>query len=325
MATGQVSPNPYVGAVIVKDNRVISTGYHRGSGQAHAELDAINNAKESLEGSTIYSNLEPCCHTNKKTPPCAQRLIKEKFAKVVISNLDPNPLVAGQGVKILRDSGIEVVTDILKKEGEVLNEVFFTHITKSRPFIHLKYAQTLDGKIATLNGDSKWITSEKSREFVHSQRNQYDAILVGAQTALSDNPKLTVRTNNTERAIKRIILTKKIIENTELNLLSDQYKDFTIQSILDSKLDLSSILNNLYKDHGINSIYVEGGAKTLDLFIKEKLYDKVSIYIAPKVIGQGKSPHSELRYNLMNEALEFKDVSWDIINDNAIMTAYRKD
>lgn len=325
MAIGQVSPNPYVGAVIVKDGKVIATGYHRGSGQAHAELDAINNAKESLEGATIYSNLEPCCHTNKKTPPCTQRLIKEKFAKVVISNLDPNPQVAGKGVQLLKDAGIEVITDVLKEEGALLNEVFFTHITKNRPFIHLKYAQTIDGKIATLTGDSKWITSEKSREFVHTQRNQYDAILIGAQTALNDNPKLTVRTQNSERPIKRIILTNKLIHNSELLLLNDEYKNYTIQSILNSNLDLSSILRNLYKEHGINSIYVEGGAKTLDLFIRDNLYDKLSIFIAPKIIGKGRSPHNELNFSLIKDAIEFKDVSWNIISDNAVMTAYRKD
>lgn len=324
MAVGEVSPNPYVGAVIVKDGKIIATGYHKGSGHAHAELDAINNAKESLVGSTIYSNLEPCCHTNKKTPPCAQRLILERFSKVVISNLDPNPLVAGQGVKILREAGIEVITDILKDEGEILNEVFFTHITKNRPFIHLKYAQTIDGKIATISGDSKWITSEKSREFVHTQRNQYDAIMIGAKTALADNPKLTVRKDDKVKPIKRVILTNKILKDEKINLLTDEYKDYTIQSLLKSNLDLSSILSNLYMEHGIKSIYVEGGAKTLDLFINEKLYDKVSIFIAPKIIGQGRSPHNELQLNFIKDAIEFKNVSWKIIDDNAVMTAYRK-
>lgn len=324
MAVGEVSPNPYVGAVIVKDGKIIATGYHKGSGHAHAELDAINNAKESLVGSTIYSNLEPCCHTNKKTPPCAQRLILERFSKVVISNLDPNPLVAGQGVKILREAGIEVITDILKDEGEILNEVFFTHITKNRPFIHLKYAQTIDGKIATISGDSKWITSEKSREFVHTQRNQYDAIMIGAKTALADNPKLTVRKDDKVKPIKRVILTNKILKDEKINLLTDEYKDYTIQSLLKSNLDLSSILSNLYMEHGIKSIYVEGGAKTLDLFINEKLYDKVSIFIAPKIIGKGRSPHNELQLNFIKDAIEFKNVSWKIIDDNAVMTAYRK-
>lgn len=324
MAKGEVSPNPLVGSVIVKNGKIISKGHHRGSGQDHAELDAIKNANESLVGATIYANLEPCCHTNKRTPPCAQRIIKEGFKKVVISNLDPNPLVAGKGVKLLKDAGIEVITDVLKEEGERLNEVFFTHITQSRPFIHLKFAQTLDGKMSTTNGHSKWITSEESRKDVHEQRNLYDAILVGANTALKDNPKLTVRLNNRQKVVKRIILTKEKITNNTIDLLNDEHKEETIQCIIKSSSDLSSTMKKLYKEDGINSIYVEGGAKTIDMFLENNLFDKVSVYIAPKILGKGKSLLQGQELNEVSNSYSFKDVNWQIIKDNIVMTAYRK-
>lgn len=228
LGTGNVSPNPLVGAVIVKDGKVIAEGYHKASGLAHAELDAIQKANCDLQGATIYCNLEPCCHTNKRTPPCAQRIIKEGFSKVVISNLDPNPEVAGAAVKLLREAGIEVVTDILHDQGAQLNEIFFHHIVNQRPFVHLKMAQTLDGKLASKTMDSKWITSESSRKNVHAERDHYDAIMVGANTLRQDNPTLTVRTGNKPtKAIKRIILSLSGELDRNLNVFSDEFKDQT--------------------------------------------------------------------------------------------------
>ena len=184
-ALGNTYPNPYVGSLIIDSSgEIISKGYHKESGQDHAERDAIKNATRSIVGATLYCNLEPCCHTNKKTLPCAQYLIESQISKVVISNLDPNPAVAGKGVKLLQDAGIEVVVGIEREKGETLNEVFFHHIKKQTPFVHLKWAQTLDGKVATLNYDSKWITSETARIHVHQERALYQAILVGANTCL---------------------------------------------------------------------------------------------------------------------------------------------
>jgi diaminohydroxyphosphoribosylaminopyrimidine deaminase/5-amino-6-(5-phosphoribosylamino)uracil reductase len=157
---GMTSPNPLVGCVIVQNDEIVATGYHRKAGLAHAELDAIENTQANLKGATLYCNLEPCCHTNKKTPPCAQRIILENISKVVIANLDPNPYVAGRGVELLRKNGIEVITGVLEEEGEKLNEIFFKNMREQKPFVHLKIAQTLDGKIATNTGSSQWITNE---------------------------------------------------------------------------------------------------------------------------------------------------------------------
>lgn len=325
MAQGQVSPNPMVGCVIIKDNEIISTGYHKGSGQDHAELDAIKNAKVSVEGATLYSNLEPCCHTNKKTPPCAQRIIKEGIKKVIISNLDPNPEVSGSGVKLLEEAGIEVITDILKSEGEKLNEVFFTHITKSRPFVHLKFAQTLDGKLATNTGDSKWITSEKARQDVHMNRNLYDAILIGGNTLNRDNPKLTVRINGNEISKKRVVLTNTDIDHKNLNLYCDNFKDQTITINYDQNLDLEDTLTTLYKEYGIRSLYVEGGAKTISRFLEKELFDKVSIYIAPKILGKGSHILTDRAVDFINQAIKFKDSSWKVIDKDVVLTAYKKD
>lgn len=284
-ALGNTSPNPLVGCVIVKNNKIVATGYHQKSGTAHAELDAINNTTESLQGATLYCNLEPCCHLNKKTPPCAQRIIKEGITKVVISNLDPNPEVAGKGVNLLRENGIEVITGVLEHEGAILNEVFFTHITKERPFIHLKWAQTIDGKIATKSHDSKWITSVESRQRVHFERSCYDAVAVGAKTAIKDNPELTIRIKDQQTySKKRIVFTKGLQElPSDLKLFTDQYSKNTIVKDLSN---LSQALKELYLD-GIKSIYIEGGAQTLNLFLEKQLFDRISVYIAPKILGDG--------------------------------------
>lgn len=267
---GLVSPNPLVGAVIVKDGRVISEGYHSVYGGDHAELDAIKKAGESLEGAALYCTLEPCCHTNKQTPPCAQRIVKEKFKRVVIANLDPNPHVNGGGVEILKNAGIEVESGLLKDLGEEINEALFTAQNLKRPFIHLKLATTLDGKMALLNGESKWITSESSREYVQTLRSYYPAILVGAETARVDNPKLTVRLNSFKgKQPWRLILTKSGNLPSSLHLFTDEHKDRTlvltqtkISFLTDDQQIIFTDLSDLWKkllDKKITSIFVEGG------------------------------------------------------------------
>ncbi len=189
---GSVSPNPLVGCVITKNNRIIGAGYHEKYGEAHAEINAINSCAESLEGSTLYVNLEPCSHFG-KTPPCVDRIIKEKIKRVVIGTLDINPLVSGNGVKALKKAGIEVKVGILEKECIELNKFFFKYITEKLPYVTLKAAQTLDGMIADKNNYSEWISSSESRKYVHWLRSRYDAVLIGSETARKDNPKLTVR------------------------------------------------------------------------------------------------------------------------------------
>jgi diaminohydroxyphosphoribosylaminopyrimidine deaminase/5-amino-6-(5-phosphoribosylamino)uracil reductase len=325
-AKGMVSPNPLVGSIIVKDGEIIASGYHRKSGLAHAELDAINNATESLEGATLYCNLEPCCHTNKKTPPCAHRIIKEKISKVVVCNLDPNPEVAGNGLKLLKDAGIEVVSGVLEKEGLELNEIFFHHIVNRTPYIHIKVAQTLDGKIATLAGESKWITNELSREHVHEQRAFYDGILVGANTARLDNPSLTVRLNGLTKCLKRFVISRTGILPKTLNIFNDEFKDNTYLIIPDDvktdiqtniiyakknsngELDLNSTIQELYDKHLITSLYVEGGSHVHASFLNSGFFNRLSLYTAPKILGQGLNTFGNLEINDMQRALTLKNI-----------------
>lgn len=317
-AIGNTSPNPYVGCVIVKEEKIIAEGYHQKAGLDHAEAAALKNCTDDLTGATLYCNLEPCCHTNKKTPPCAQRLIGLGLKEIVICNLDPNPAVSGKGLKLLEEDGIKVTTGILEEEGKLLNEVFFTHITRKRPFIHLKWAQTLDGKIATLSHHSKWITNADSRENSHKERKLYDAVLIGAGTLKQDNPSLTIRLGS-EISKKRIVLSKDLDFDENLKLFTDKFKDQTIiitnqkNSFKDIKtlycplkgesFDLKALMELLYSE-GINSVYIEGGMQTISSFLDEKLYDRVSIYMAPKLLGPGITLQTHTKEK-MDEALSF--------------------
>ncbi|MCT4641290.1 MAG: bifunctional diaminohydroxyphosphoribosylaminopyrimidine deaminase/5-amino-6-(5-phosphoribosylamino)uracil reductase RibD [Bacteriovoracaceae bacterium] len=334
-AKGEVSPNPLVGSVIVKNGKVIAKGYHKGSGKDHAEIDAIKNATEDIKGATLYCNLEPCVHTNKKTPPCSQRLIKEGIKKVVISNLDPNPFVAGNGAKLLEENGIEVVTGILEQEGLELNEIFFHHITTKHPFIHIKLAQTLDGKMATSSGDSKWITNELSRDYVHKLRQSYDAIMVGKNTVINDDPKLTVRIDNNEKTIKRIVFAPNGID-TSFNLFNDQFKDQTfVASFEDNnypnfiklytnndQVDLDRFVQDLY-GHGICSLFIEGGSFTASKFLEKRLFNKLSVFIAPKLIGNGINIGFADKKETMNESITFRDTKWKKFGDDMMFEAKR--
>lgn len=321
---GNVSPNPYVGAVLVKNGKILGKGFHRGPGLPHAEIEALNNASESPGGATLYCNLEPCCHANKRTPPCAQRLIKEEIAKVIVSNLDPNPQVAGQGLALLERAGVKTESGLLREEGEELNEVFFKHIVRKRPFVHLKWAQTLDGKIATPSGSSKWITSEAARERVHWERMGCDAVMAGAQTLRDDNPSLTVRAG--DKIVKettRIVLASKDDFDRKLKFFSDQNKDKSLLLLPegaqgredvrtlycpadpDGILDLDRALEKLYAQ-GVCSVYVEGGSSLLTRFFKQGLCDRLSVYIAPKLLGAGISPLGDLGIEDINQALKLK-------------------
>ena len=223
---GNVSPNPLVGCVIIKDNRIIGAGYHQKFGEDHAEINAINSSAESLEGSTLYVNLEPCSHFG-KTPPCVDRIIKEKIKRVVIGTLDINPLVSGNGVKALKKAGIEVKVGILEKECIELNKFFFKFITNMLPYVTLKAAQTLDGMIADKNNYSEWISSSESRKYVHWLRARYDAVLIGSETARIDNPKLTVRMVE-GRNPYRVVLDSSLKLKSDLNLFKSNSDNKTI-------------------------------------------------------------------------------------------------
>jgi diaminohydroxyphosphoribosylaminopyrimidine deaminase/5-amino-6-(5-phosphoribosylamino)uracil reductase len=343
-ALGNTTPNPYVGSVIVKNGEVIAEGFHKKSGLPHAEADALNslskNSTENAKGATLYCNLEPCCHTNKKTAPCCDRIIAEGISKVVISNLDPNPEVAGKGIAKLRAAGIEVISGIMEEEGALLNEVFFTHITKHRPFIHLKWAQTLDGKTATTSFDSKWITGETARQYVHQERDLYDAILIGANTLNKDDPKLTVRLSN-EKSKKRIVLSPSGKLNLESQLFQDEFKDQTIIVIapgtyiktgiktitcpLDNSgegFDLDTLLKELYSN-GINSIYIEGGSTVINAFLDHKVFDRVSVYIAPKILGQGIQSVNKIKFENMKDCISFEHGTWNQFKQDMLFESKR--
>lgn len=291
---GTTWPNPLVGAVIVKDGKIIGEGFHRRKSEDHAELDAIKNATESVEGATIYVNLEPCCHTNKTTPPCAQRLIKEKFKKVVIANLDPNIEVNGKGVELLRSHGIEVEHGVLSEEGEKLNEVFFHAQRKKRPFIHLKAAVTLDGKMALSNGESQWITGEKAREHVHYLRSLHQGIIVGGETVRKDNPRLTVRLPGYAGAQpKRIIFTQSGNLPEAHHIFTDEFKANTL---VYKTTDLHSALQDLFSKNIIN-LMLESGPGLATAFLKEGLVDRMTIFQNPSFIGEGQSFLGNLKLN----------------------------
>jgi diaminohydroxyphosphoribosylaminopyrimidine deaminase/5-amino-6-(5-phosphoribosylamino)uracil reductase len=349
---GKVSPNPLVGAVIVKNNKIIGEGYHEEYGSAHAEPNAINSTKESVEGATLYCNLEPCCHTKKQTPPCTKKIIESKIKRVVISNLDPNPMVAGKGVEILKAAGIEVTSGILEEEGAKLNEVFFKYIQTNMPFVHIKLAQTLDGKISTSTGDSKWISDEDARKEVHRMRLKYDAVLIGRKTLNQDNAKLNIRmgVESNGKIPYRIIVGS--LENLDLStkILNDEHTDKTI--IITSKCEFDKCSNELVKffesknikiiitnlkDGNINfneafkligemkitSILVEGGNQVITTLLDTEEFDKISFFICPKLIGNGYSIYSNNSLTKMSQALEFKDVYMQQINNQVVFNAYK--
>jgi len=345
---GTTSPNPMVGTVIVKNGKIITEGYHQKYGEKHAEIMAIDNASTSVEGATLYCNLEPCTGDipGKKTPPCSQRIVKEKIKRVVIATLDPNPFVNGKGVEFLRQHHIQVETGILEQESINLNEKYFTFVRLGRPFIHLKIAQSLDGRIATSKGKSKWITNENALKKVHQLRSEYDAILVGINTVLQDNPSLDVRLLQGKNPY-RIILDNNLMipPNARIFNHSDPektliftFKPPTDQKILDLSgkgiqvvslhsngqpyLDLNEVMSYLVKSK-ISSVLVEGGGEVFTSFIKNRLFDKISFFIAPMMIGSGIQSIGDLGIDSLEEAFRLKNVRIEIIDQQALVEGYR--
>lgn len=316
-AEGMTWPNPMVGAVIVKAGKVIGEGYHFKSGENHAEVNAIENATESVEGSTVYVNLEPCCHLNKRTPPCAQRLIKEKVKEVFIANLDPNPEVSGKGVELLREAGIKVQTGILEAQGEKLNEVFFLAQTKKRPFIHLKMATTLDGMIALPSGESQWITGEEARKHAHGLRAKSQAILIGANTLREDDPKLNVRLDDYEGEQPwRIVLTKNGQLPQDRKLFQDELKERTL---VFQNQDLNEVMTDLFNKK-IICVLVEGGAVIASELLKAGLVDRISLYQNPSFFGSGLSGLKDLGLKTLDERIQLKNIESQWIGDDHFIT-----
>ncbi len=308
--TGTVSPNPLVGTVLVNNGKVVGEGYHKRYGEAHAEVDALNNSTGDVNGATLYCNLEPCCHTKKQTPPCVPLILSKGIKKVVISNLDPNPDVNGEGIKQLQDAGIEVIMDILKEEGKELNKFYFKYVSSKIPYITLKIAQSTDGKITKSKNEQTWLTGEESNRFVHQQRAAYDAVLVGANTIAVDNPRLTVR-NVKGRNPKRIILNGKLSIDLNAVVLSDEDIEHTwiltskkadkekinqiteqgarvIQFKADDneRIELMDILTKLGEEK-ITSLFIEGGGNIFSQFIDGNYFDEIIILQAPIKLGKG--------------------------------------
>lgn len=308
---GSVAPNPLVGAIIVKDKKIIGRGYHQRHGQAHAEVNAINSVidKDLLSGSCLYVNLEPCSHFG-KTPPCADLLIRSKIKKVFIANLDPNPLVAGSGVSKLKAAGIDVEIGILEKEAYQLNRRFFSFHQKKRPFIILKWAQSEDGFIGRENEKTQ-ISSPETSKLVHSWRAQEAAIMVGTNTVLCDNPKLNVRYVLGNNPI-RVVIDRKLKIPTNFNIYDKTQKtliyceqpneqfqsNIEFRSYTKNESDLNPILSDLYFQN-IQSLFVEGGAKLLQSFIKQGYYDEVRIIQSKIKLFSGiKAPEGyDLKFN----------------------------
>lgn len=327
-ARGFTSPNPMVGAVIVKDGRVIGEGYHERCGELHAERNALASLTESAEGATIYVTLEPCCHYG-KTPPCTEAIIEHKLAKVVIGSRDPNPLVSGKGAAILRKAGIEVVEDFMREECDAINPIFFHYITTKRPYVAMKYAMTMDGKIATRTGASKWITGEATRNHVQTLRHAYKGIMVGIGTVLADNPMLNCRMQGGIDPVRivcdthlripmdcQIVQTADTIEtilatSTNEKEKIDQLIKKGVQILQipekDGCIDLNLLMQTL-GGKGIDSILLEGGGRLNDSFLREKLIQKAYVYLAPKIFGgeDAKTPVEGIGISLPEQSANFK-------------------
>lgn len=297
-----VSPNPMVGCLLVKNNEIIGQGYHKRSGENHAEIEALTSVS-CAQDATAYVTLEPCCHHG-KTGPCTQALIRAGIKKVFIACLDPNPLMNGKGVQELVAANIEVEIGLCEAEAKQLNEIFFHYILKQRPFVIAKWAMSLDGRTIVNNGDSPQISDPESQKHVHHQRQQVDAILIGSQTAIKDNPYLNVRLSSTQVAkqpIKIVLSThnqlpenlnlftmgKTIIATTKKpaqEIVSKNIEIIVLPKNADNQVCLQSLLKNLGQ-RGITSILVEGGMTVHESFMKENLIDKIQVYIAPVIIG----------------------------------------
>jgi len=340
---GYTSPNPMVGAVVVKDGEVIAQGYHRKFGDLHAEAQAIRRGGEKVRHSTMYVNLEPCSHFG-KTPPCVDEIVKSGISKVVVSMIDPNPLVTGSGIEMLRRKGVEVQVGLLSSEAERLNEAYLKHTTKHEPFITMKAAITLDGMIADSHGNSKWISCEKSRRLVHRLRSGMDSVLVGIDTVLTDDPELTVRMVKSRRNPLRILLDTHLRVPLDAKILNasaptlvvtatkgDKHDDlkqigvsvWLVEQDRDGRIDLKSFLRRAGVE-GITSILVEGGRGVYSAFLRQRLVDKFYVFIAPRLLGAGIHLSDQLNIRSIEDSLTLNTASLRKLDSDILITAYPK-
>ncbi|RJQ38522.1 MAG: bifunctional diaminohydroxyphosphoribosylaminopyrimidine deaminase/5-amino-6-(5-phosphoribosylamino)uracil reductase RibD [Nitrospiraceae bacterium] len=356
-ASGMTSPNPMVGAVLVKNGEIIAEDYHRKPGAPHAEALVIQKAGEKARGATLYVNLEPCCHTDKRTPPCAKAIIKAGIKKVVIGMKDPNPKVSGKGIEELCKSGINAVSGILEKDSIRLNEVYAKYIMTKRPFVILKVAMTLDGKIATPEGESKWITGEKAREKVHKLRGSVDAIMTAIGTVKADDPQLTARVPATVGRLRRqgVKSPIRIVIDPNLEIPMDARvlqmppetivvmkagvrgqgsgvgekrkmllnKNIRIIEYDSEKLDLKWLMERLGKME-ITSLLIEGGSSLNAHALEDGIIDKVMFFIAPKIIGGEKSftAVGGRVFRKLLDACLIKDIKVERIGKDVLIEGY---
>lgn len=344
LGIGKVNPNPLVGAVVIKDGEIVGEGWHKEFGGSHAEVFALNEAGEKAEGATIYVTLEPCSHYG-KTPPCAKKIVESKIKRCVIANIDPNPLVSGKGIKILKDAGIEVQVGLLEREASELNRVFFKYMTEKKAYLFLKCGITLDGKLATRTGKSKWITNDLAREKVQALRTKYTGIMVGINTVLADNPSLDSRIENGRNPYrivvdpnlkipvdskllhfsdgKSIIITTK---NNEKNNKIEELENLGTRFIYleDKNFKIDDILKKL-AEHNIDSILLEGGSKLISAAFKENAIDGGEIFIAPKIIGDEEATSfvSGFDFETIDEVFKLPNPKFNIYGDNISVEFYK--
>lgn len=340
-ARGMTSPNPMVGALIVKNGIIIAEDFHRKPGTPHAEVLVIEKAGENAKGATLYVNLEPCCHIEKRTPPCTRSVINAGIKKVIIGMKDPNPKVSGRGILELQNAGIDIKSGILEDEAKRLNEAYIKYITTDKPFVILKIAMTLDGKIATPEGQSKWITGEKSRKTVHRLRSRIDAIMTAIGTVKADDPQLTARIKggknpwrvvidpNLEIPINANVLRvpPETIIVTKINNPKANYLEKTGIKIIyfKEKLDLNWLMEKLGKME-ITSVLIEGGSSLNAHILEEGIVDKVIFFIAPKIIGGEKSfpAVGGKTFKKLEEAYRVKDLKIKRVGEDLLIEGYIK-
>ncbi len=339
---GRTSPNPMVGCVIVRDGRVLGEGWHLQAGQPHAEVNAIAAAGGDIAGATVYVSLEPCNHTG-KTPPCTDLLIKHRPARVVVAMEDPNPLVSGKGIARLRAEGISVEAGLLQAEARRLNEVFVKYITTGRPFVIAKCAMTLDGKIATRTGHSRWVTGEESRQLVHELRNQVDGVLVGSRTVMLDDPSLTTRLERigTRDPVRIILDAGDYLDSgrrvfhvesaapTWVAVTEDRDYPFAGQVIRVPRgkggVDMAALVEELGR-RGITHLLIEGGGTTHASAFEAGIVDKVWIFIAPKIVGgrDAITPVEGDGFPTMEEAIQLSEMNVSQVGPDLLIEAYVK-
>lgn len=342
---GFVNPNPLVGAVVVKEGRVIGEGWHERCGGLHAERNALKNCTESPVGATIYVTLEPCCHYG-KTPPCTDALIEAGIARVVVGLKDPNPLVAGKGLKLLQDAGMDVVTGVEEEAAREQNRMFLKYIASKIPWVVMKTAMTLDGKIAAATGDSRWVTGEMARQYVQWMRAEYMAVMVGIGTAKADNPMLNCRLDGEHRQPVRVVVDSRaeIACDSSLIRTAGVYRTIVAHTcqaddkVLDrlvaagaetllceskgGRVDVADLLR-LLGHNGIDSVLLEGGGELNYAFVEESAVDEVCAFVAPKIIGgrDAKTPVEGLGFGLMSEALPLRRVSVEMVGEDVLIRA----